>query len=92
MNYLEQHAKDKYIKTIVDDEAEIIKIDDNEALRKANAIRKASLKEAKIRLAGRCDDVREMASEVEASTYHDCSNRQISCHLTYMKSTGRRSR
>ena len=67
MNYLEQHAKDKYIKTIVDDEAEIIKIDDNEALRQGNLTKKASLKEAKIRLAGRCNDVRELASEVESS-------------------------
>lgn len=66
-NYIEQNAKDKYIKTIVNDEAEIITIDDNEALRQENVSRKASLKEAKNRLAARGDDVRNLAFEVEAS-------------------------
>ncbi|PAV14732.1 hypothetical protein PNOK_0981000 [Pyrrhoderma noxium] len=64
-NYLEQSAKDKYIKTIVDDEAEIITVDDNEALRRGNEEKKARLKEAKDSLAMRNDQVHELALDVE---------------------------
>ena len=66
-NYLEQSAKDKYIKTIVDDEAEIITVDDNEALSRGNEEKKASLKEAKDSLAMRNDQVHELALDVEQS-------------------------
>lgn len=66
-NYLEQSAKDKYIKTIVDDEAEIITVDDNEALRRGNEEKKARLKEAKDSLAMRNDQVHELALDVEQS-------------------------
>ena len=66
-NYLEQSAKDKYIKIIVDDEAEIITVDDNEALRRGNEEKKARLKEAKDSLAMRNDQVHELALDVEQS-------------------------
>ena len=66
-NYLEQSAKDKYIKTIVDDEAEIITVDDNEALRRGNEEKKARLKEAKDSLTMRNDQVHELALDVEQS-------------------------
>ncbi|THH03412.1 hypothetical protein EW145_g6274 [Phellinidium pouzarii] len=65
-NYLEQNAKDKYIKTIVDDDSDIITADDNEALRRSNEQKKARLKDAKDRLAKRNKEVQELASDVES--------------------------
>ncbi|KAI5118490.1 hypothetical protein M0805_003522 [Coniferiporia weirii] len=65
-NYLEQNAKDKYIKTIVDDDSDIITADDNEALRQSNELKKARLKDAKDRLAKRNKDVKELALDVES--------------------------
>ncbi|EJC98205.1 uncharacterized protein FOMMEDRAFT_171151 [Fomitiporia mediterranea MF3/22] len=63
--YLEQYAKDKYIKTIVDDDAEIITVDDNEALRRSSEVKKANLKVAKERLTERNKQFNELASDVE---------------------------
>ncbi|OCB88534.1 hypothetical protein A7U60_g4349 [Sanghuangporus baumii] len=63
--YLEQYAKDKYIKTIVDDDAEIITVDDNERLRRGNEVKKANLKLAKERLADRNRVFSELSSDVE---------------------------
>ena len=65
--YLEQNAKDKYIKTIVDDEAPLITLEDNESLRESNENRKAQLKAAKERLASRHIDVKNLANELEES-------------------------
>ncbi|KAH8106541.1 hypothetical protein DFH11DRAFT_1236219 [Phellopilus nigrolimitatus] len=65
-NYLEQNAKDKYIKTIVDDDSEIITVDDNEALRRSNELKKARLKDAKDRLSVRNKEVEELAFDVES--------------------------
>lgn len=65
--YLEQNAKDKYIKTIVDDEAPLITIDDNESLRETNEQRKAELKAAKEKLAAKYGNIKSLASEVEES-------------------------
>ncbi|TDL18800.1 hypothetical protein BD410DRAFT_830783 [Rickenella mellea] len=66
-HYLEQNAKDKYIKTIVNDDAPIITVDDNEVLRRKNESKKARLKVAKDRLAEQHLDIKTIAPQVEKS-------------------------
>lgn len=66
-NYLEQNAKDRYIKYIVDDDAPLVTLDENEALRRKNETEKARLKEAKERAAERYKEIEERAISVEAS-------------------------
>ncbi|TFY70314.1 hypothetical protein EVG20_g2693 [Dentipellis fragilis] len=63
--YLEQNAKDKYVKTIVNDEAPAITADDNADLRLSNQRKKEALKAAKLRLAEKYDDIRRLAPLVE---------------------------
>jgi hypothetical protein len=58
---------DKYIKTVVDDEATFVTVDDNEALRKSNEVKKTRLKEAKEKLKERSEAVGELAEKVEES-------------------------
>ncbi|KAF9225780.1 hypothetical protein BS17DRAFT_563762 [Gyrodon lividus] len=63
--YLEQNAKDKYVKTIVSDDAPFITASSNEELRLRNEEKKRILKESKVRLAERQEDVRTLAPLVE---------------------------
>lgn len=65
--YLEQNAKDKYIKTIVSDidDAPLITAATNEELRQGNALKKEKLKEAKGKLAQKQEDTRTLAPLVE---------------------------
>ena len=63
--YLEQKAKDQYVKTIVSDEAPNINADDNELLRIENDKKKEVLTAAKARLAEKYSDVRTLAPLVE---------------------------
>ncbi|KAI0741710.1 hypothetical protein C8Q80DRAFT_1195734 [Daedaleopsis nitida] len=63
--YLEQKAKDQYVKTIVSDEAPNINADDNELLRIENDKKKELLTAAKARLAENYSDVRTLAPLVE---------------------------
>ncbi|EJF64414.1 hypothetical protein DICSQDRAFT_153431 [Dichomitus squalens LYAD-421 SS1] len=63
--YLEQKAKDQYVKTIVSDEAPNINADDNELLRIENDKKKEVLAAAKARLAEKYSDVRTLAPLVE---------------------------
>ncbi|TFK85498.1 hypothetical protein K466DRAFT_525752 [Polyporus arcularius HHB13444] len=63
--YLEQKAKDQYVKTIVSDEPPIINADDNELLRIENDKKKEILSAAKARLAEKYSDVRTLAPLVE---------------------------
>jgi transcription elongation GreA/GreB family factor len=63
--YLENNAKDKYVKTIVNDEAPMITADTNDALQASNLVKKANLKAAKSRLAQRHTDIRNLAPCVE---------------------------
>ncbi|KAH9846268.1 hypothetical protein C2E23DRAFT_891034 [Lenzites betulinus] len=63
--YLEQKAKDQYIKTIVSDEAPNINAEDNELLRIENDKKKEVLSAAKARLAEKYSDVRTFAPLVE---------------------------
>ncbi|RPD64118.1 hypothetical protein L227DRAFT_571695 [Lentinus tigrinus ALCF2SS1-6] len=63
--YLEQKAKDQYVKTIVSDEAPNINADDNELLRIDNEKKKEILSAAKARLAEKYSDVRTLAPLVE---------------------------
>ncbi|KAI0832055.1 hypothetical protein BC628DRAFT_1530004 [Trametes gibbosa] len=63
--YLEQKAKDQYIKTIVSDEAPNINVEDNELLRIENDRKKEVLSAAKARLAEKYSDVRTLAPLVE---------------------------
>ena len=63
--YLEHNAKDKYVKTIVNDEAPMITADNNAALQAANLVKKDNLKAAKSRLAQKHADIRNLAPHVE---------------------------
>ncbi|KAH9965209.1 hypothetical protein BC827DRAFT_1126350 [Russula dissimulans] len=63
--YLENNAKDKYVKTIVNDEAPMITAETNTALEATKLIKKENLKAAKSRLAQRHQDIRNLAPRVE---------------------------
>ncbi|KIK97193.1 hypothetical protein PAXRUDRAFT_31920 [Paxillus rubicundulus Ve08.2h10] len=67
--YLEQNAKDKYVKTIVSDDAPLITASSNEEIRLRNEEKKRVLKEAKIMLSGRQEDVRTLAPLIEEGDY-----------------------
>ncbi|KIM91719.1 hypothetical protein PILCRDRAFT_828 [Piloderma croceum F 1598] len=69
--YLEQNAKDKYIKTIVSDidDAPLITATTNEELRTSNELKKEKLKAAKDQLAQKYQDIRTLAPLVE----QDCN-------------------
>lgn len=69
--YLEQNAKDRYIKTIVSDieDAPIITEEDNAQLQDQNAERKVRLKQAKDRLAETQNNIRTLAPLVEEGVY-----------------------
>ena len=72
--YLENNAKDKYVKTIVNDEAPMITADTNATLQAANLVKKADLKAAKSSLAQRHTDIRNLAPCVEQGEelHHNC--------------------
>ncbi|KZT64376.1 hypothetical protein DAEQUDRAFT_732683 [Daedalea quercina L-15889] len=65
MQYLEQKAKDQYIKTIVSDDAPNINAEDNERLAVANEQKKEGLRIAKAQLAEKDGDIRTLAPLVE---------------------------
>ncbi|KAG1862971.1 hypothetical protein C8R48DRAFT_762064 [Suillus tomentosus] len=62
---LEQNAKDKYVKTIVSDDAPLVTPALNEELRVRNEEKKAALREHKAKLAERRDDLRALSGFVE---------------------------
>ncbi|KAJ8489345.1 hypothetical protein ONZ51_g2994 [Trametes cubensis] len=64
--YLEQKAKDQYVKTIVSDEAPNINAEDNELLRIENERKKEILSAAKARLAEKYSDARSLTQEAAA--------------------------
>jgi hypothetical protein len=68
--YLENNAKDKYVKTIVNDEAPMITADTNADLQAANSVKKEKLKSAKTRLAERHSSIRKLAPLVENGEVH----------------------
>ncbi|KAG1776724.1 hypothetical protein EV702DRAFT_1105958 [Suillus placidus] len=63
--YLEQNAKDKYVKTIVSDDAPLVTPALNEELRVRNEEKKTALREHKAKLAERRDDLRALSGFVE---------------------------
>jgi hypothetical protein len=63
--YLEHNAKDKYVKTIVSDEAPMVTADTNANLQAINLVKKDKLKAAKSRLTQRHSDIRNLAPQVE---------------------------
>ncbi|KAI0254620.1 hypothetical protein BJV78DRAFT_1185694 [Lactifluus subvellereus] len=63
--YLECNAKDKYVKTIVNDEAPMVTAETNADLQAINLVKKDKLKAAKSRLAERHSDIRNLAPLVE---------------------------
>ncbi|KAI9569935.1 hypothetical protein HD554DRAFT_472797 [Boletus coccyginus] len=67
--YLEQKAKDKYVKTIVSDDAPLVTASSNEELRLRNEEKKLALKEAKAKLTEQQEDIRTLAPLVEED-YH----------------------
>lgn len=72
--YLENNAKDKYVKTIVNDEAPMLTAENNATLQAANLVKKANLKAAKSRLAQRHAVIRDLAPHVERGKelHHGC--------------------
>ncbi|KAG6335230.1 hypothetical protein ID866_3856 [Astraeus odoratus] len=60
--YLEQNAKDKYVKTIVSDDAPLITASSNEEIRLRNEEKKRKLKEMKEKLAEKQEDGRALTS------------------------------
>ncbi|KAI0319857.1 hypothetical protein OF83DRAFT_1108171 [Amylostereum chailletii] len=63
--YLEENAKDKYIKTIVNDEAPMTTPEDLINLQASNVQKKETLKAAKLKLAEKYQDIRGLAPLVE---------------------------
>ncbi|EPQ52056.1 hypothetical protein GLOTRDRAFT_140516 [Gloeophyllum trabeum ATCC 11539] len=63
--YLEQNAKDKYVKTIVSDDPQPVTAHDKEELRASNEKKKKVLKAAKVKLAEKYKDIRNLAPFVE---------------------------
>ncbi|KDQ61703.1 hypothetical protein JAAARDRAFT_172079 [Jaapia argillacea MUCL 33604] len=63
--YLEQFAKDKYVKTIVSDDPQPITTDQTEELRVVNEKKKEALKSAKVKLNEKYGDIRGLAPFVE---------------------------
>jgi hypothetical protein len=63
--YLEHNAKDKYVKTIVNDEAPMVTADTNADLQATNLVKKDRLKASKSRLSQRHSDIRNAAPLVE---------------------------
>ena len=66
-HYIEQTAKDKFVKTILDDDAPIVTLEDNIALKKSNEEKKARLKEAKLSLQECYDSLEQLIKEVSES-------------------------
>jgi hypothetical protein len=63
--YLEHNAKDKYVKTIVSDEAPMVTADTNADMQAINLVKKDKLKAAKSKLVQRHSDIRNLAPQVE---------------------------
>lgn len=63
--YLEQKAKDQYIKTIVSDDAPNITASDNESLKQANELKKQALKLAKQKLSEVHSNIQGLSPMVE---------------------------
>lgn len=65
--YIEQNAKDRYVKSIVSDidDAPIVSEEDNRVLRNKNASKKEELRISKATLAEMQDNVRQLAPLVE---------------------------
>jgi len=87
--YLENNAKDKYVKTIVNDEAPMVTVDTNVDLQAANSIKKDKLKSAKTRLAERHSDIRNLAPLVEHGEvqFHSDSH-NLTESVDYLKAKG----
>ncbi|KAK0219869.1 hypothetical protein IW262DRAFT_1482515 [Armillaria fumosa] len=70
--YLEQNAKDKYVKSIVSniDDAPIVTAEDNRNMKVLNDQRKERLKSAKMRLAEVQQNIRVLAPTVETNYNH----------------------
>ena len=68
--YLEQKAKDQYIKVIVSDDAPSISAADNQAQRAENEAKKQELKEAKLALAEMHSNIRTLSPLVEQGMYY----------------------
>ncbi|GJJ14864.1 hypothetical protein Clacol_009132 [Clathrus columnatus] len=72
-HYIQQHAKDKYIKTIVSPDEPDVDADTNKQLEISNEEKKRLLKADKVRLAETYDKIRQRALEVEQGEYSDIS-------------------
>lgn len=63
--YLEEYAKDKYVKIIVNDDPPEVTAEDNDKLQTANSQKKEDLKASKARLAEKYEDIQRLAPLVE---------------------------
>lgn len=90
--YLEHNAKDKYVKTIVNDDAPMITADNNAALQAANLVKKDNLKAAKSKLDQKHADIRDLAPHVERGkvpiTTVFISPNQKACRLSQGQGAG----
>jgi hypothetical protein len=83
------NAKDKYVKTIVNDEAPMITADTNADLQAANSVKKEKLKSAKTRLAERHSEIRNLAPLVEHGEVQFQSNwHNLTESVDYLKAKG----
>ncbi|KAI0346362.1 hypothetical protein BDW22DRAFT_1352418 [Trametopsis cervina] len=80
--YLEQKAKDQYIKIIVSDDAPSITAADNKTLQETNETKKRQLKEKKLRLAELQNNIRTLAPMVEQDYIKAKGLSEESVHLT----------
>ncbi|KAG2143085.1 hypothetical protein DEU56DRAFT_733293 [Suillus clintonianus] len=85
--YLEQNAKDKYVKTIVSDDAPLVTPVLNEELRLRNEEKKAALREHKAKLAERRDDLRALSGFVEEGSFPGLLHYKKAQALTLQAST-----
>ncbi|KAF8518366.1 hypothetical protein BU17DRAFT_48687 [Hysterangium stoloniferum] len=81
-HYIEQHAKDKYVKFIVSPDEPGIDAEINEQLKETNEDRKRLLKEAKVHLTETYEKIRNKASLVDAAYEHAQSTTKEAATLT----------
>lgn len=84
-HYIELTAKDKYVKTILDDDAPIITLEDNLALQKSNEEKKAKLKEAKVKLQKTYDEVGKIVDELDEGEFKIDENSKHKRSFTIFK-------
>ncbi|KIJ38925.1 hypothetical protein M422DRAFT_231010, partial [Sphaerobolus stellatus SS14] len=81
-HYMEQHAKDKYVKILVSPDEPGIDAEDNEQLKSLNTERKRLLKEQKVLLAETYEKIRQQSLQVDKAYEHAESSTKEAATLT----------